>query len=386
MSVDAALYLLGPDDAAHARLIVAGRPVAFRALVAALRGGAGRVALPGILRTPELLRTIARSPRARQAVVWLDQAAPPEPPLVLVPATVVVPAPALALVLAASPPAVLGESRATGAPIALVDEAVWARVGAGVAAGAPLGDSLPSALGATASVVGGANWCVSVAGVAEAAEAEARLWAGLGSPIDTRLDVLVHRRLSRPATRIAIALGISPNQITLASLAVGLAAVAGFWGATPASALVGLALYVAAVVLDHADGEVARLTLTESRAGEWLDIAADTVIHALLVVALGAAAQVAAGGGAELGLVAAAGVVAGAVLGKLRPPAPARDPIGGVLERLSSRDGFYALLLAFVALLAVAPAGLPWLMLVVAAGAHAFWLARLSYLALRRFG
>ena len=115
-----------------------------------------------------------------------------------------------------------------------------------------------------------------------------------GSPIDTRLDVLFHRRLSRPVTRLALALGLTANQVSLASLLVGLLAVWGFWHATPGTALAGLVLYAAAVVLDHSDGEVARLTRSESRLGEWLDVTSDTVIHALLVLAMGVTAQRAA--------------------------------------------------------------------------------------------
>jgi hypothetical protein len=57
--------------------------------------------------------------------------------------------------------------------------------------------------------------------------------------------------------------------------------------------------------------------------------------------------------------------------------------IAGVLDALSNRDGFYVMLLAFVALRAWAPALLPVLMVVVALGAHAFWLARLVYVAHR---
>src|SRR5688572_31579156 len=50
-----------------------------------------------------------------------------------------------------------------------------------------------------------------------------------GSAIDTRLDRALHRRLSRPVTRAAIALGITPNQISVTSLLVGLAAACCFW-------------------------------------------------------------------------------------------------------------------------------------------------------------
>jgi phosphatidylglycerophosphate synthase len=129
-------------------------------------------------------------------------------------------------------------------------------------------------------------------------------------------------------------------------------------------------------VLDHADGEVARLTLTESAVGEWLDIVIDTVVHTALVLALGVAASRVTEAGLGAGVVAAAGVVASAVIGKLRPPAPASATPRGFLDALTSRDGFYAMLVTFIVVRLAAPAWLPALMLVVAVGTHAYWLAR----------
>ena len=58
--------------------------------------------------------------------------------------------------------------------------------------------------------------------------------------------------------------------------------------------VLGLLVYILAVVLDHADGEVARLTLTESAFGEWLDAVVDTVVHTTLALTLGVAATPAA--------------------------------------------------------------------------------------------
>ena len=207
-----------------------------------------------------------------------------------------------------------------------------------------------------------------------------------GGPIDTRLDVLFHRRLSRPLTRLALALGLSANQVSLASLLVGMLSVWGFWYATPWSALAGLVLYAAAVVLDHSDGEVARITHSESRLGEWLDVTSDTVIHALLVLAMGVTAQARAGrAGIGLGALAASGVVVSAIIAKTSPRSTAGgvgsflDALGGVLAALGNRDGFYAMLLLFILALTFAPALLTVLMVVVTAGSHAYWLTRLAY-------
>ena len=205
-----------------------------------------------------------------------------------------------------------------------------------------------------------------------------------GGPVDTRLDTLFHRRLARPLTRLALALGLTANQVSLASLLVGLLSVWSFWHATAWSALAGLALYVAAVVLDHSDGEVARLTHSESRLGEWLDVTSDTVIHALLVLAMGVTAQARAGrAGIGLGALAASGVVVSAIIAKTSPRSTAGG-VGGLLDALGNRDGFYAMLLIFILALTFAPALLTLLMVVVTAGSHAYWLSRLGYRLLAR--
>src|SRR5207247_2596565 len=131
------------------------------------------------------------------------------------------------------------------------------------AAGTPLGDDLDRGLKSRDVRAVAEGWYVVARDARGVGEAEARLYAALGSPIDTRLDVVLHRRLSFHVTRAAVWLGVTPNAISVASFLVGLVAVWCFWRASQASALAGLLVYVAAVVLDHADGEVARLTLTE---------------------------------------------------------------------------------------------------------------------------
>jgi hypothetical protein len=184
-------------------------------------------------------------------------------------------------------------------------------------------------------------------------------------------------------TRAAVGLGVPPNAITVASGVVGLAAAGVMAHGDPVALVAGLLLYLSAVVLDHSDGEVARLTLTESAVGEWLDIAVDTAVHTALVLALGMAAAAATGGGGAAGVVGALGVVASALVGKVWPPARPTATPRGFLDALTSRDGFYAMLLVFIFLRVVAPSWLPGLMIVVAVGSHAYWLARLVVLVRR---
>jgi phosphatidylglycerophosphate synthase len=267
---------------------------------------------------------------------------------------------------------------AVGPPLA---DQVWQDV----TAGAPVGDWLSRALtAARARVVSPSEPCVRIGGPSDGQAAEARLYAALGSQIDTRLDRLVHRRLSRPITWRAVRWGLKPNHLTLASLGLGLGAAwcVGFAGAL--GMLAGIVLYAGSVILDHADGDLARLTLAESRVGEWLDVAVDTVVHALLVVAMGASAESA---GARVGLTAgsigALGVVASAGVAKTWPPSGRRG-VGAVLQGLSNRNAFYGLLLVFGLGQVFLPVSLPLIIALAAAGMHAYWLGAVAHRLLAR--
>ncbi|MBM4442226.1 MAG: CDP-alcohol phosphatidyltransferase family protein, partial [Candidatus Rokubacteria bacterium] len=297
---------------------------------------------------------------------------------VLVPATAVLGPGAITAVRHATPPAAHAASRDAGTPVLGTDAAVLAPLWPALAAGAPVGDAVAK-IAAAAPLVRDPSLFQRVHDRASAAEAERRLYTTLGSAIDTRLDTAFHRRVSRLVSRVAVARGLTPNTITLASLLLGLGAAWCFWHATTAGAVAGLVVYALAVVLDHADGEIARLTLTESAIGEWLDITADTLTHVAIVLALGAASDAVAGRGAALGVVAAVGFVASAAVAKAWPGLVMPDRVGTAISGLGNRDGFYAMLAAFIAARALWPDALPWLMVLVAAGAHAFWVGRVLY-------
>jgi len=376
----AALYVATPDDLSAAQAPVAHRPLGFRAIAAAVRAGARIVYVPAVLRDTAIGAAVAASPRARAAVVWLKDGDLPAPgPLLLVPAVVVVPAEVLRPLLAAAPGAAVAAPSGADAPALTADPGLAQALGAALAAGAPLAGEL-ARRGVRPAVDAR---CVVARDAPGLAAAERRLHELLGSAIDTRLDVQLHRRFSRHVTRAAIALGVTPNAITVTSLLLGLGAVWCFWRATTASALAGLFIYIVAVILDHSDGEVARLTLTESRVGEWLDTVADTLVHALTVVAMGMTSQMLTGAGGGLGLMGAAGIMASAFVAKWWPPR-GTGGMGGAVEDFGSRDGFYALLLLFIALRAFVPPLLPVLMVIVTLGSNAYWVVRAAVAVLRR--
>jgi len=200
---------------------------------------------------------------------------------------------------------------------------------------------------------------------------------------DVWLDRVLHRRLSRPLSAGAVACGIGPNAVTVTSLAVGLGAAWRVAQGSVAGAWVGLALYLVSVVLDHADGEVARATGASTRLGHRLDVGADAAVHAALVVALGIATEpLGALWGPGVGMIGAMGVVACAIVADAWP---LRDRAAGSrnerwLDGLGNRHGFYVTLLAHAVGRTVAPGLLPWVLVVVTLGSHAYWVGRVGLL------
>lgn len=102
--------------------------------------------------------------------------------------------------------------------------------------------------------------------------------------------------------------GVRPNHVTTAGLVVGLAAAALYATGARAAADWGAALFVVSAVLDHADGELARLTGKTSAAGHRYDRVADLIVKLVLFLGMGAGLRHGPFGGWTLLAGAAAGV------------------------------------------------------------------------------
>lgn len=380
----ALLYL--PDDAARplAAASVAGRTLAVRAMVAALRAGASLIAVPSVLRDAEVERALRRMPALAAAVRWLTPGAPApaeEPgPWLLLPASSLIHVTALAGLLATPTPRapMLAPSAAGPAPVALVPGPLVAELWTGLTAGRPVGALLAGRLAAAgAEPREPTGPYVAVRDASHLARAEEALEATLGIAVDSGVDRYLHRRCSRWISRLLVRTPVTPNQVSLSSLAIGLAAVWCFWHATAASAWLGVLLYALASIVDHADGEIARLTFQESRLGANLDWTIDTMIHAGIVLGIG----VSAGGRlmGAVGLLAAAGVTLSAVFARYLPREIEVGPtVGGLLTHIANRDLFYLVLLSFAALRWVAPSLVFVVAMVVAAGSQVYWVGCLA--------
>jgi phosphatidylglycerophosphate synthase len=92
-----------------------------------------------------------------------------------------------------------------------------------------------------------------------------------------------------------------------------LLAAAGFGVGTYSAGIVAALLFQLAAIIDCCDGEVARLTFTESPFGAWLDIAMDNVVHMAIFagMAVGSYLPMAGSDGAWVPLALGSAAVAG---------------------------------------------------------------------------
>lgn len=99
-------------------------------------------------------------------------------------------------------------------------------------------------------------------------------------------DTWIHR-IARVAVRPLVKSDVTPNQITTLRLGAGIAAASAFaWGSEAALAW-GAGIFVVSMVLDRADGELARLSGKTSPWGHKYDLVSDAVCNALAFVGLG---------------------------------------------------------------------------------------------------
>jgi phosphatidylglycerophosphate synthase len=145
----------------------------------------------------------------------------------------------------------------------------------------PVGVALVSAL----TVVGG-GVSMAIRGPDDVAAAERMLFAALRKTVELDGFIAYHllRPLARPVTRALLVTSVTPNQVSLFALLLGVVAAAA--AARGAFAVAGF-LYWAGSVVDCVDGEIARLRVEGSRTGEWLDSVADEISTFALVAGVG---------------------------------------------------------------------------------------------------
>ena len=171
----------------------------------------------------------------------------------------------------------------------------------------------------------------------------------------------VERPISLAISRRLAATAITPNQMSLISIAVGICGGPFFLSSRPCMQTIGALLFLAHSILDGCDGELARLKFQQSRWGGVLDFWGDNVVHTVIFgsMAIGWSLSAGAlwplwlGAGAVLGTLGSAGFVywrlmrmkGGAdTLFTSVSDAPDR-PLTRLLDSASRRDFIYLVIL-----------------------------------------
>lgn len=147
-------------------------------------------------------------------------------------------------------------------------------------------------------------------------------------------------RLARSLVAPLASTRVTPNHLTTVRLAVGLAGAAAFTMGTYGWANIAALLVVLSNFLDHADGELARISGKTSRIGHVYDLASDAAVTILLFIAMGVG--VGSSSDSSLGLPPPAlGAVAGAAVALIFFLRMRIEEMGGkAASRQASLGGF----------------------------------------------
>jgi phosphatidylglycerophosphate synthase len=227
---------------------------------------------------------------------------------------------------------------------------------------------------------------------ADVDDAEWRLLRGLVKDTDGFMARNVERPISLRIARRLAATGITPNQITLLSVGIGLCGALFFLSAHWLWQTVGALLFLAHSILDGCDGELARLRFQESRFGGIIDYWGDNVVHIVVFacmaigwsLSIGASWPLLLGVAAALGNLGSAWFVYWRVMHEKKDSGPLFTSVTTVpgqtlarmLDAASRRDFIYLVL--FLALFGKSD----WFLVLAAAGAPIFFLL-LLFLAVR---
>jgi phosphatidylglycerophosphate synthase len=145
-----------------------------------------------------------------------------------------------------------------------------------------------------------------VEGPADVPVAERRLLRALVKDTDGFMARHVERPISLQISRRLASTAITPNQMSLISIVVGVCAGPFFLSSLPFWQTIGALLFLAHSILDGCDGELARLKFQESRWGGVLDFWGDNVVHSVIFACMAAGWSLSAGAGWPLMLGVAA--------------------------------------------------------------------------------
>src|SRR5262245_38745802 len=230
---------------------------------------------------------------------------------------------------------------------------------------------------------------------ADVNDAEWRLLRGLVKDTDGFMARNVERPISLRIARHFASTSITPNQITLLSVGIGLCGALFFLSAHWFWQTIGALLFLAHSILDGCDGELARLRFQESRFGGIIDYWGDNVVHIAVFscmaigwsLSMGTSWPLLLGAAAAFGNLGSAWFVYWRMMHTKKESGPLFTSVATVpgqtlarmLDAASRRDFIYLVL--FLALFGKSN----WFLVLAAAGAPIFFLLLLLVAVRERF-
>ena len=220
---------------------------------------------------------------------------------------------------------------------------------------------------------------------ADTARAETWLLRSLIKQREGFMSRHFERKISLAITRRLAATRVTPDAMTLVSLAIGLLGATFFLSSTPRYQLIGALLFLTHSILDCCDGELARLKFMESPHGALLDFWGDNLVHVSVFTCMAVGLSLATGAAwplliGALTVVATVGSAACASRQTMRDTALGDDAswAARLAEAFSHRDFIYLV----VVLSAFGKAH--WFLMLASVGTPIFFLLILWVSARRR--
>lgn len=189
------------------------------------------------------------------------------------------------------------------------------------------------------------------------------------SPI---IDRYIIRRISGFITGLLVKTPVTPNQVTIISLILGITSASFFSNGTHIYTIIAGLFYFVSTVFDQCDGEVARFKNMTSDFGKTFDIIVDSIVNAAITIGITIAVYKTCGSSFTIivGLLAMTGIVISLLLTtyfskEIKNNTGTKE----MLDKLNNKDFFYLIMLASVIFNQMI-----WFLLIMAIGTNIYWI------------
>ncbi len=204
-------------------------------------------------------------------------------------------------------------------------------------------------------------------------EAEKKIDQPSGSYSDSPIiDRYIIRKISGFISGLLVKTPVTPNQVTITSLVIGIVAAVFFSHGAHTCTIIAGVFYFISTVFDQCDGEIARLKHMETEFGRKLDIIVDAITNAVIVVGITIAVYVKMGSVLVIiaGFLAMTGISISLLMTTYFSHDSKKDTgTKEMLDKLNNKDFFYIIML-----LSVIFNQMIWFLLIMAVGTNIYWI------------